>query len=157
MYTGNERENKKEKYFFQISYFLKMKEDLFFADKQTSLTRTEKRMLFEILFAKQHGERLISTQLAKRMGVTRSAVSQMVMRLEKAGIISRSPVEGDKKTAYVDVTDGALKKYAKEMDDYLQGLDELIQTFGVERFENMFTSFMEFCALAQKKARKQEV
>ena len=152
-----EGENRKEKYFSQICYFLKMKEELFFGDLKTNFNRTEQRMLFEILLAKHHGERLISTQLAKRLGVTRSAVSQMVMRLEAMCIIRRSPVEGDKKTAYVDVTDSALKKYTKEMDDYLQVLDELVQVFGEERFENMVASFTEFCALAQKKTKKQGV
>ena len=155
MHALTKRENKKEKYFSQICCFLKMKEELFFSNLTTNFNRTEQRMLFEILLSKHRGERLISTQIAQRLGVTRSAVSQMVMRMEAAGIVMRSPVEGDKKTAYVDVTDGALKKYSKEMDDYLQALDELVQKFGEERFENMFTAFAEFYDLAQKRQRNE--
>ena len=47
-----------------------------------SLNNTEMQMMREVVAAEETGGRIISSQLAKKLGVTRSAVSQMVHKLE---------------------------------------------------------------------------
>ena len=55
------------------------------AVKKTYFNSTELRLISEVLGAKKEGKRLISTQLADLLGVTRSAISQIVNQLEKEG------------------------------------------------------------------------
>ena len=55
--------------------------------KKKTLNGTELRLLSEVIYANSKGERLISTRLAKRLNVTRSAISQIVNNLEKRGIV----------------------------------------------------------------------
>ena len=80
---------------------LKKREEIIISDKKTRFSNTELRLLFEILTAKYEGKRLISTQLAKRLGVTRSAISQIVNRLEEEGVVRRVADDVDRKIAYI--------------------------------------------------------
>ncbi|MFQ7077253.1 MAG: MarR family transcriptional regulator [Christensenellaceae bacterium] len=50
-------------------------------------------LLGEVILAGYDGKRIISTQLVARLGVTRSAVSQMVNKLEARGIVRRVPTK----------------------------------------------------------------
>ena len=72
---------KSEKYLYMVFSLLKKRESIIISDKETHFSNTELRLLFEVLMAKYEGKRLISTQLSKLLGVTRSAVSQIVNRL----------------------------------------------------------------------------
>ena len=49
--------------------------DLRLFEEAQSLNSTEMQMVREIIAAKETGNRVISSQLAKKLGVTRSAVS----------------------------------------------------------------------------------
>jgi DNA-binding MarR family transcriptional regulator len=148
---------KKEEYFAKLCYFFKAKEELILNSQNSSFNRTEIRMLLEIIFAQYHGERLISTQIAKRIGVTRSAVSQMVMRMEEQGIIRRVPVEGDKKTSYVELSETALKEHGDELEESLNFVGELVEEFGVKNFEKMCELFVEFCEMARNKVKQAKI
>ena len=147
---------KNEEYFAKLCYFFKAKEELILNGRNSSFNRTEMRMLFEIIFAQYHGERLISTQIAKRIGVTRSAVSQMVMRMEKEDVIRRIPVEGDKKTSYVELSENAIKEYGDELEESLNFIGELVEEFGVKDFERMCELFVRFCEMAKKKVKQEK-
>ena len=81
--TGN------EKYLNDIFTMMKNMDNLTVADQKTRFNSTEIRLLGEILASRYVGKRLISTQLAQLLGITRSAVSQIVNRLESDGIVKR--------------------------------------------------------------------
>ena len=62
---------------------------------------TEMQLIKEILRAKETGGRMISSRLAKVLGITRSAVSQMVSKLEAKNVVQRVPDDKDRKIAYI--------------------------------------------------------
>lgn len=65
------------------------------------LNRTEMMLLNIVRFKTAAGEKVISTQIADYLNVTRSAVSQTVNKLEERGYIRRVSSERDRKIFYV--------------------------------------------------------
>ena len=74
---------------------------------------TEMQMMKEIVRVNESGGRIISSKLAKSLCITRSAVSQMVTKLEARGVVRRVPDETDKKIAYIELSDSARCVYEK--------------------------------------------
>ena len=112
------------------------------AQQHEKYNNTEIRMMNEIVYATGAGERLISTQLADRLGVTRSAISQIVGKLEKDGALRRVPDEVDKKIAYVELTDSMAAKYKTIVDTYSGFVGKVIAHMGVHKMD-------KFLALAE--------
>lgn len=142
--TGN------EKYLNDIFAMMKNMDNLTVADQKTRFNSTEIRLIGEILASRYVGKRLISTQLAKLLGITRSAVSQIVNRLETEGIVKRVPDDVDRKIAYIEITDEALNTYGKDLEVCKDFMGRVVKKFGVEKFEKMCTSFEAFCALVEE-------
>lgn len=145
---------KQEKYFAEMCFLLQTKDNLLPTNRESKLNRTELRLLSEVVAAQYQGERMISTQLAKRLGVTRSAVSQIVANLEEEGIVRRVSSPTDKKIAYIEIAEGALEKYGEELDGVLSLLGDAVEEFGEEKFNQMCGLFREFVYVAQKQMKK---
>lgn len=145
---------KQEKYFAEMCFLMQTKDNILPTNRGSKLNRTELRLLSEIVAAQYEGERVISTQLAKRLGVTRSAVSQMVANLEEEGIVRRVPSPTDKKIAYIEIAEGALEEYGEELDSALSLLGDAVEEFGEEKFNQMCGLFREFVGVAQKQIKK---
>ena len=105
---------------------------------------TEIRLISEILFADYEGRKLISTQIAKRLGITRSAVSQIVNKLEEKGVICRTPDEVDKKIAYVELSEHSKAHMEEDVQEYNDFMGELMVKFGTSKMEKMLTLIEEF-------------
>lgn len=148
--TVEQKGTQKEKYLNDVFTILKNVMSLSTPDKKTYFNSTEIRLLGEVLSAKYIGKRLISTQLAKALGVTRSAISQMVNRLEAQNILMRVPDEVDRKIAYIEVTENALKTYGEDLKVYIDFISRVVERFGVENFETMCKLFNEFYATVQE-------
>lgn len=133
-----------EQYFFKILEMSKKLRELSFSQADPPFNHSEIRMINEILFAKMRGERLISTQIAKKIGLTRSAVSQMVNRLEERNIVRRVADDVDRKIAYIELSDFALEKYADERNFYSQFVQNLIAEFGKEKLDKLLELFDNF-------------
>lgn len=146
-------DSRKEANVAKIFNMLKKRELVMVSDKKTRLNSTEIRMLSEIVSARCEGKRLISTRLADLLGVTRSAVSQMVNRLEKEGIVHRVADDIDRKIAYIEISEAVLGIYGKDIEDCLNFVDELVQEFGQEKFDTMYELFEEFLAKAETRIR----
>lgn len=145
----NETKNESaENYLKEIFMLGRKVETLSTADRKTRFNNTEFRMLGEIICAKYAGKRVISTQLAQMLGVTRSAISQMVSRLEAQGVVRRVPDSVDKKIAYVEITEETYETYRKDLEVYVNFVNRLVEKFGKERFREMTSLIDEFCALA---------
>ena len=140
--TGN------EKYLNDIFTMMKHMDNLTVADKKTRFNSTEMRMIGEIMASRYVGKRLISTQLAQLLGITRSAVSQIVNRLEAQNILKRVADDVDRKIAYVEITEEALATYGDDLKICMDFMGRVVTKFGVEKFNNMCTAFEEFCAMA---------
>ena len=142
--TKQNRKEKRERYFAELCSLMKTKDGLMPTRQESKLNRTELRLISEVISAQYAGEHVISTQLAKRIGVTRSAVSQIVVHLEEEGVLRRVPAPDDRKIAYVEIAEDALEKYGDELDRALSALEEIIEEFGEDKFEQMCTLFHSF-------------
>ncbi len=150
------RMTKNEKYLNQMFLMLKKRESSMVADKNRRFNDTELRLMGEILSAKYEGKRLISTQLADLLGITRSAVSQMVNHLEKERVVKRVADAVDRKIAYIEVTDEILTEYEEEFKACARFAGNIVKTFGEEKFQTLYQLFDEFMTvIAQQKLENQ--
>ena len=148
------KENKNQEYLAKIFKLIRQRDEIAFADGKTHFNKTELRLLSEVVAAKTEGKRLISSQLARRLGITRSAISQTVNRLEKEGVVKRVADEKDKKIAYVELSTEILAEYATDIENCKKYVGELVEEFGVENFETMCALADKFVALVHQKTKK---
>ena len=137
-----EEENKE--YLRQIFSALKGMEGLMDLGGNHDLNTTELRLISEVIFAGVENRRLISTQLATRLGVTRSAVSQMVNTLEGRGIVCRVADEVDKKIAYIELTQWAQEHFREDIQKYSDFIAQLVARFGEARLKKMLSLMQDF-------------
>jgi len=104
---------------------------------KSHFNNSEMRLLGEVILAGYNGKRIISTQLASRLGVTRSAVSQMVNKLEARGVVKRVPDEIDRKIAFIELSDQALVFYNEEKQVCSDFVGELIETMGADKLDQL--------------------
>ncbi len=142
-YTKEEKKELHLKMMFSL-----MKKRASVVDRDSRFSGTEFRLLAEILAAKYEGRRLISTQIADVIGVTRSAVSQIVNRLEAENIVKRVPDDVDRKIAYIEVTDNALELYRADLENCKDYVEEIVECFGEDKFHQLCELFEEFISYA---------
>ncbi len=142
-----------EKYMKALFTILKKRDGIVLSDKKTHFNDTEIRLIGEVLAAKSEGKRLISTQIAVRLGVTRSAISQIVNRLENQGVLRRIPDAIDKKIAYIEITDEVLSQYEDDLNACKNFIGRVVKKFGKEKFEELCDLLNEFidCIETEKK------
>lgn len=148
---------KNEKYLNALFALLKKRDNVIISDRKTHYNDTEIRLLTEVIMAKERGERLISTQIAKILGVTRSAISQVVNRLEKEGIVRRVADDVDRKIAYVEVTDGTLALYEEDKKVCLNFIARVVNKVGEDKFDTLCTLFDEFMDAVEEEKKTAEV
>ena len=105
---------------------------------------TEMQLIKEILRAKETGGRMISSRLAKVLGITRSAVSQMVSKLEAKNVVKRVPDDKDRKIAYIELSDTARAQYEDMKGRVNAILSSVIGELGDEKVETFVSSANEF-------------
>ena len=153
------KREKRREYLSKLFTMLRKRDDMIVIPNKTCLNKTEFRLISEIASAKALGERYISTQLAKRLGITRSAISQIVNNLAEKNIVKRVPDEVDQKIAYIELTDGILEEYKPDIDECLDFVESLVEEFGEDRFNNMYNELNALIELAERKleqAKKQK-
>lgn len=147
------KEEKGEKYLYMVFSLLKKRDDIILSDKEMHFSNTEIRLLFEILSAEYEGKRLISTQLAKILGITRSAVSQIVNRLEERGVVKRVADDVDRKIAYIEITESTMEAYREDLKNCQNFIQRVIDQFGEENFDTMFTLLNDFVNILGKEKK----
>lgn len=120
---------------------------------KSQFNNSEMRLLGEIIKEEKEGRKIISTELADRLGVTRSAISQIVKKLEKNGVLVRTPSLTDKKSSYVQLSDNAKEIYRKEFEESCEAMGELVERFGKEKFEKLIALNEELFALIEKRKK----
>lgn len=149
------KKNENDKYLKAVFMMIRRNERMSITGKKTHFNNTEIRLIGEILAAKAEGKRLISTQLANLLGITRSAVSQIVNHLSAEGVVKRVADDVDRKIAYIEVTEETLATYEKDIECCKEFIGAIVEKFGKDNFETMcvlFDSFMDI-AEAERKAR----
>ena len=114
-----------------------------------ALSNTEMQMMREIVEASESGTRVISSQLAKKLGVTRSAVSQIVNKLENNNVVRRVPDKKDRKIAYIELSECALEMYGKLKMRVGRIMDAVVAKLGerrVEEFIGCANEFLDACS-----------
>ena len=151
-------ENKQEKeknpfksYLSQIFEMLRKRDEIFVIEKNVRFNKTELRLLSEVVGAKTSDERIISTQLASRLGITRSAVSQIVNRLEEQGVLNRVAADDDKKIAYIEISDSIFQTYREEIMKCHVIVSGMVKEFGERKFEQLSALYNEFMDLVSRK------
>ena len=152
--TRKTKTARNEKYLNDLYKMLKQTECLSFSDSTRYFSNTELRLITEILAAKYEGRRLISTQLADLLGVTRSAISQIVSRLESEGLVCRVADAVDRKIAYIEVTEKTLATYDKDIASCNAFVGKVVDIYGEEKFEQMLSLFTEFTTLVEDEKAK---
>ena len=147
--TGN------EKYLNGIFSMMKQMDNLTVADKKTRFNSTEMRMIGEIMASRYVGKRLISTQLAQLLGITRSAVSQIVNRLEETGVLKRVPDAVDRKIAYIEVTEETMDSYRADMKTCGDFVGRVVERFGEEKFKQMKCLLEEFMEMMDEERQRE--
>ena len=105
---------------------------------------TEMQMIREIVLVKESGEHIIASSLAKKLGITRSAVSQIVNKLEKNNIIKRFPDPMDKKVAFIELSENAVSVYEETKRRVNVFLEQVVEKLGEEKVENFIKGANEF-------------
>lgn len=141
--TGN------EKYLNDIFTMMKNMDNLTVADQKTRFNSTEIRLLGEILASRYVGKRLISTQLAQLLGITRSAVSQIVNRLESDGIVKRVADDVDRKIAYVELSEKSMGAYKALIQGYTDFVGRVVAYMGVSKMDKMLALVDDFYAAVE--------
>ena len=131
-------------YLRKVFAMMRSMENAMESHRQEDYSNTEIRLMNEIVYAAGEGERLISTRLADRLGITRSAVSQIVSKLEKDGMVRRIHDETDKNIAYVEVTEKAMESYEVVIEEYADFVGKVIVHMGVAKLNKMLALVDEF-------------
>ena len=117
---------------------------------------TEIRLMNEIVYAQAQGERLISTKLADRLGITRSAVSQIVGKLEADGAVRRVADDVDRKIAYVELTEEVMEKYKDVAGDYINFTGMVVARMGTNKMDKFLTLAQEFSKAVDEAMKDKE-
>lgn len=138
-------------YLTMIFEMLRHRDEILVMEKKGCFNKTELRLLSEVIAARAAGGHIISTQLAKRLGLTRSAVSQIINHLEERGVLMRVAAEDDKKIAYIEISESVLQAYQTEIAKCETTIGEIVNEFGEKKFEQMYQLYNEFMELIRQK------
>lgn len=142
------------KYLNKLLLAVKLMEELALMPVDVKLSQTEFRMLREIVIEKELGKQIISSEISRRLGVTRSAVSQLVTKLEERGIVKRVASPTDRKIFYVELSDRAAAEFGTQWRKANEFVDRVVEEFGVENTDNLISTCEAF-AKTLKSVRKE--
>ena len=134
---------------FSVFSALKKQDSTLLSSARMRFNNTELRLIGEILSAKYEGKRLISTQLATRLGITRSAVSQIVNKLEKDGVLRRVADDVDRKIAYIEILEKTIEDYKTDLDLCREYMACVVEHFGEEKFKQWLQYTQDFITVAE--------
>lgn len=130
-------------YLIKLINAAKELENLDFFMGKATLTRTEFRLVQEVVEESERGKNIISSELARRLGITRSAISQIVTKLEQKNIVKRTAAKYDKKIAYICLSDYAATMFRKQCENANAIMEEIEARFGKERLEKFMAEYDE--------------
>ncbi len=141
------------KYLIKLIEAAKGLEGMDFFMGKASLSKTEFRLLQEVVMEQEKGNDIISSELARRLGITRSAVSQIVTKLEEKDIVKRTAAQYDRKIAYIRLSDHARTMFSQQCMRANAAMEELETQFGKKRLERFIAEYDElskaFCKIVE--------
>lgn len=94
------------------------------------------------------------SELARQTGLTSGATTAMLDRLEKAGLIERSPNPDDRRGTLITPTKSSAEKVASWFESARQAQDELISSFSESELEIIVDVFERFAKLWNQEREK---
>mgnify|MGYP002750211784 CR=1 FL=1 len=139
-------------YLLKLFHLVKDLGDIDFFWGRAKLSRTEFRILWEVANEQCMGRDIISSELARRIGITRSAVSQIVAKLEKNGIVKRIGSTFDRKIAYIRLTDEATETFLQQAQQANEFAERVLAEFGKERLDKLLEESRVFAETCERLA-----
>lgn len=137
-------------YFYRLIQINKEFEALDFFLGKAELSKTEFRLVREVIVEREKGKDIISSELARRLKITRSAVSQIVTKLEEKNIVRRTAAESDRKIAYIKLSDYASSLFEEQCRCVDRFIGKAVERFGEERLEKLFTEYDELLGICNE-------
>lgn len=122
---------------------------------ENGLNRTEISMLSLIRRADLAGKCVISTQIARELNITRSAVSQTVDRLEEKGYVCRVSSDSDKKIAYILLTEEYQARVDERMKQNIARTETVLREMG-ENADLFLRGLQRFRFLNERVKKEEE-
>ncbi len=138
------------KYLNKLILMIKFMDGLSVLPEGIGLTQMEFRLIREIVIENQAGKQIISSELARRLGVTRSAVSQLVAKLERRNLIKRVSSPTDHKIFYVALGDSTLAAFKKNWKAANAFVNRVVKEFGEENTDRLIELSEEFVKVFEK-------
>ncbi len=142
-------------YLMKLFGFAKDMESLNLFTGAAKLSKTEFRLVREVIMETKEGRNIISSELARRLKITRSAVSQIVTKLEAQDVVKRVAAPDDKKIAYIRLSDRCVGMYNEQCNEANALLARVIKDFGEKKMNQLFALYDEF-HLALEKVREEQ-
>ena len=127
--------------FFQM---VRDMENMDFFAGVAKLSRTEFRLLREVVMEEEKGRSIISSELARRLGITRSAISQIVTKLEMKGIVKRVDSPTDRKIAYIRLSDNTISVFEDQCKEANGIMSRVVELLGEDKMKAFFAQYEEF-------------
>ncbi len=127
--------------FFQM---VRDMENMDFFAGVAQLSRTEFRLLREVIMEEEKGRSIISSELARRLGITRSAISQIVTKLEQRGVVKRVDSPTDRKIAYIRLSDNTLTVFNDQCKEANEIMTRVVELLGEDKMRTFFAQYEEF-------------
>lgn len=144
------------KYLNKLILTVKFMVGLNMLPENTNLTQTEFRLIREIVMEREAGNQIISSELARRLNITRSAVSQLVTKLEARGIVKRTASPTDRKIFYVVLSDSSLAVFKQQCDEANKFINRVVEEFGKDKTDELIALAEEFAAVFEKLRKETE-
>lgn len=139
-------------YLLKMFHLVKDIDDIDFFWGKAKLSRTEFRILWEVVNEQCEGRDIISSELARRVGITRSAVSQIIAKLERSGIVERVPSLYDRKIAFIRLTDQAVETFRAQAERANCYAERVVEAFGQARLDALLSEAQVFSDVCRKLA-----
>ena len=140
-------------YLIKLFKVIKDMESLNLFSDAAKLSKTEFHLVREIVMEGKEGRYIISSELARRLGITRSAVSQVVTKLEQRDVVKRVAAPDDKKIAYICLSDRSTAIFEEQCKQANAIIEHVVSDLGEEKVKKLIADYEEFSE-ALRRARK---
>ena len=131
-------------YLIKCFQLMRNMENIDFFPGVHELSRTEFRLLREVILEAEKGKSIISSELARRLGITRSAVSQLVTKMEKDGVVNRVASPTDRKIAYIRLSENSRVVFEEQCRKANATMERIVAEVGEDKVRDFFNLYDEF-------------